>query len=65
MDAVLEEVCRNLPYGGDHETRKRIAQSLTRAAKKGNVTLAHEAEASEGKDHHCPRRWLGDGRNLR
>jgi hypothetical protein len=39
MDAVLEEVCRDLPHGGDHESRKRIAKKLMQAAKKGNVTL--------------------------
>ena len=39
MDVVLEQVCRELPHGGDHERRKLIAQKLLRAAKKGNVTL--------------------------
>jgi hypothetical protein len=39
MDVVLEQVCRELPHGGDHERRKRIAQKLLQSAKKGNVTL--------------------------
>ena len=39
MDVVLEEVCRGLPHGGDHERRKHIAQKLMQSAKKGNVTL--------------------------
>jgi hypothetical protein len=39
MDVVLEEVCRALPNGGDHETRKHIAKKLLQAAKNGNVTL--------------------------
>lgn len=39
LDMVLEEVCRGLPHGGDHESRKRIAQKLVQSAKKGNVTL--------------------------
>ena len=39
MDVVLEEVCRVLPNGGDHETRKRIAKKLIQAAKRRNVTL--------------------------
>jgi hypothetical protein len=39
MDVVLEEVCRVLPNGGDHETRKHIAKKLLQAAKAGNVTL--------------------------
>jgi hypothetical protein len=39
MEVVLEEVCRELPVGGDHETRKHIAKKLLNAAKKGNATL--------------------------
>ena len=39
MDAVLEEVFRVLPHGGDHETRKYIAKKLIQGAKKGNATL--------------------------
>jgi hypothetical protein len=39
MDVVLEQVCRDLPHGGDHESRKHIAQKLMQSAKKGNVTL--------------------------
>ncbi len=39
MEVVLEEVCRELPHGGDHEHRKRIAQKLLQGVKKGNITL--------------------------
>ena len=39
MEVVLEEICRNLPHGGDYERRKRIAQKLLQAARKGNATL--------------------------
>jgi hypothetical protein len=39
MDVVLEEVCRHLPHGGDHESRKYVAKKLMQSAKKGNVTL--------------------------
>jgi len=39
MDVVQEEVCSALPHGGDHESRKHIAQRLMQSAKKGNVTL--------------------------
>jgi hypothetical protein len=39
MDVVLAEVCSDLPHGGDHESRKHIAQRLMQSAKKGNVTL--------------------------
>ena len=39
MDVVLEEVCRDLPHGGDHESRKHVAQRLMQSVEKGNVTL--------------------------
>jgi hypothetical protein len=39
LDVVLEEVCKDLPNGGDHESRKHIAKRLMQSAKKGNVTL--------------------------
>jgi hypothetical protein len=39
MEVVLEGVCRKLPNGGDHETRKYIAQRLTEAAERGETTL--------------------------
>jgi hypothetical protein len=39
MDVVLEDVCRCLPHGGDHESRKYVAKKLMQSAKKGNVTL--------------------------
>jgi hypothetical protein len=39
MDVVLEQVCRDFAHGGDHESRKHIAQRLMQSAKKGNVTL--------------------------
>jgi hypothetical protein len=39
LDVVLEEACRGLEHGGDHETRKKIARKLIHAARKGNTTL--------------------------
>ena len=39
MDFVLEETCRILPNGGDHERRKYIAQRLKRHAMQGDTTL--------------------------
>jgi len=39
MEVVLEEVCKELPNGGDHETRKHIAKRLLTAVKRGNGTL--------------------------
>lgn len=39
IEAALEKACRVFPIGGDHESRKYIAQKLKLNAKKGNVTL--------------------------
>jgi hypothetical protein len=33
MDVVLEEVCAELPNGGDHESRKFIAEQLIQCAR--------------------------------
>ena len=39
MDVVLDEVCAELPNGGDHESRKFIAEQLIQAARAGKTTL--------------------------
>jgi hypothetical protein len=39
LDVALEETCRSLPHGGDHELRKKIAQKLLESARSGNTTL--------------------------
>lgn len=39
MDFVLEQVCAELPHGGDHESRKYIAEQLIGAAEAGHHTL--------------------------
>jgi hypothetical protein len=39
MKVALEKACRVFPDGGDHESRKYIAQKLTLSATKGHVTL--------------------------
>ena len=39
MEVALEDVCKRFPNGGDHESRKFIAQRLKLSARKGNVTL--------------------------
>jgi hypothetical protein len=39
MDSVLEEACRVFPNGGDHESRKYIAEKLKQHAMQGDVTL--------------------------
>ena len=39
MDVVLDEICRELSHGGDHESRKFIAEHLMQAARGGKTTL--------------------------
>ena len=39
MDVVLEEVCADLPNGGDHESRRYIAEQLIRAVPDGKTPL--------------------------
>ena len=39
MDVVLEEVCRELPNGGDHESRRYVAEELIQTAREGKITL--------------------------
>ncbi|WLA74220.1 hypothetical protein QIH77_03005 [Bradyrhizobium diazoefficiens] len=39
LDVVLEEACRALPHGGDHELRRRIAEKLLESALAGTTTL--------------------------
>ena len=39
LEVVLEEACRHLRNGGDHETRKHIAKKLLQAARRGTLTL--------------------------
>jgi hypothetical protein len=44
LEVALERVCRELPCGGDHETRKRVAEKLLQAAESGHKDLG-ELEA--------------------
>jgi hypothetical protein len=36
LDVVLEDVCRSLSHGGDHQVRKQVAESLLDTAIQGN-----------------------------
>ena len=40
MDVVLEEICREMPHGGDHESRKFIAERLMECVREGRSSLA-------------------------
>jgi hypothetical protein len=44
LEVALERVCRELPGGGDHETRKRVAEKLLQAVESGHRNLG-ELEA--------------------
>jgi hypothetical protein len=44
LEVALERVCHGLPGGGDHETRKRVAEKLLQAAEGGHKSLG-ELEA--------------------
>jgi hypothetical protein len=39
LDVVLEQTCRSLPNGGDHEVRKKVARRLLATARRGMITL--------------------------
>ena len=39
MEVALEQVCRVLPHGGDHATRKLIARKLLQGARHGTTNL--------------------------
>ncbi|MET4793966.1 hypothetical protein ABIF64_006144 [Bradyrhizobium japonicum] len=39
VEVVLEEACCELPNGGDHESRRLIAEQLLEAAESGHTTL--------------------------
>jgi hypothetical protein len=40
MDVVLEKICREMPHGGDHDSRKFIAERLMHSAREGRISLA-------------------------
>jgi len=46
MDVVLEKTCREMPHGGDHESRKFIAERLMVAARGRRSTLAELGAAA-------------------
>ncbi|WP_246208391.1 hypothetical protein [Bradyrhizobium rifense] len=42
---ALDEVCAELPNGGDHESRRYVAEQLIQAAREGKVTLGELTSA--------------------
>jgi hypothetical protein len=56
MDVVLDEVCRDLPNsGGDHESRKFIAERLLKAARRGKTTLGALKSVAQRAMHKLTR----------
>lgn len=45
MDVVLDQVCADLPSGGDHESRRYVAEQLIQAAREGKITLGELTSA--------------------
>jgi hypothetical protein len=39
MDVVLEDSCRQMKHGGDHESRKFVAERLMQCAREGRTNL--------------------------
>ena len=46
LDVALEEACRSLPHGGDHDIRREIAQKLLDCAVQGKKTLSGLTEVA-------------------
>ena len=45
MDIVLEDICSKFPNGGDHDSRRLVAEHLIAAARAGKTTLAELTHA--------------------
>lgn len=45
MDVVLDQVCADLPSGGDHKSRRYVAEQLIQAAREGKITLGELTSA--------------------
>lgn len=56
MDVVLEEACRIFPNGGDHETRKYIAEKLRLSAMEGHITLGALNAVAQSAIHELSKR---------
>lgn len=39
MGLVLDQVCAGLPNGGDHESRRYVAEQLIQAVRAGKTTV--------------------------
>jgi hypothetical protein len=59
MDVVLEQVCRGLPHGGDHESRKHIAQRLMQSAKKRKCHSGRVARGGQSRPYRAIQQQIG------
>ena len=55
MEVALEDVCKRFPNGGDHESRKFIAEQLIKAARGGKITLGELTYTGRRALHHLQR----------
>jgi hypothetical protein len=63
MDVVLDEVCAVLPNGGDHESRKYIAEQLILAARAGKTSLGELNYMGRRALVHLQQRRAASGEN--
>jgi hypothetical protein len=56
LEVALERVCHKLPSGGDHETRKRVAERLLQAAESGHRNLGELEAVGRGALREASRR---------
>jgi hypothetical protein len=63
MDVVLDEVCAVLPNGGDHESRKYIAEQLILAARAGKTSLGELTYMGRRALVHLQQRRAASGEN--
>jgi len=61
LDVVLEDACRQLPHGGDHSFRKRVARKLLSAARSGNTTLSNLTGIARMAVNEATKRRPSDG----
>jgi hypothetical protein len=47
LEFILDEICATLPRGGDHESRKFVAEQLVLCARAGKTTLEELAYAGQ------------------
>jgi hypothetical protein len=45
MEVALDRACNNLPHGGDHAVRSRVAARILERAELGDTTLAALTDA--------------------